>query len=235
MVATFISKRELQKNTWEYTFSFTDFVKWKPGDYTYITLKNDSEISDPRGFRRHISLARFNTKKRQFSIAVRLRDSAFKNALHALNPGSNIEFSPPYGELLLPNDENVPLVFIIGGIGITAVLSVLDTLQKDRSLRQIILLYFNKSIETIVYLSELKEYEKIIPNLSIQYSMTNDPNWTGEKGRVTSEMIKKYVPEIFKSYYFTVGPQGMNQVVEDILYDLQIADHQVWREDFTGY
>lgn len=235
MVGTFVSKREIQTNTWEYTFSFTDLLEWKPGDYTYITLQKKHTDADTRGLRRHISIVRFNRDKKQFSIAVRLRDSSFKQELHALTKGDAIEFTAPYGELVFPQKRDLSVVFIVGGIGITAVLSVLEELEKLPQIKKVVLLYFNKSTQTIAYHAELIQYDNLIPNFSFVLSMTADDTWQGLKGRITESMLQENIVDVAGSYYYTVGPEGMNQVVEDLLFDMGVADDHIWREDFTGY
>jgi ferredoxin-NADP reductase len=233
--ATLISKRELCQNTWEYTFSYEGQVVWKPGDYTYITLQKKLEDVDSRGLRRHISIAKLDKNKKTFSIAVRLRNSTFKNELHALNSGEAIEFTSPYGELVLPDDNNVPLIFIVGGIAITAILSVLQFLSEEKSKRNIYLFYFNKSEGTICYKQELERFTIQLSNLKIIYSMTSDTKWTGENERLSPNILQRHITEIFTSYFYIVGTEGMCQAAEDILWDLKIPDSQIWREDFTGY
>ncbi len=235
MVGTLISKRELCPNTWEYTFSYKEKISWKPGDYTYITLQKKLNKIDSRGLRRHISIAKLDKEKMIFSIAVRLRNSTFKKELHALHPREKIEFTPPYGELVLPRDKNAPLVFIVGGIAITAILSVLQLLSETNSKRKVYLFYFNKSRDTICYKEDLENFTSQLPHLKLIYIMTSDAKWDGETERVSAILMQKYIPTLMQTYYYVVGTEGMCQVTEDILWDLGIPDDQIWREDFTGY
>lgn len=233
--ATFLSKKEIGFQTWEYTFSFTDEISWKPGDYTYITLQKRVSTPDSRGLRRHISIAFMDLSKKKFRIAVRLRDSAFKQELHGLQKGDTIEYTAPYGELILPRQKNVPLAFIIGGIGITAVLSVFEESITKGSKHPITLIYFNKSQKTTVYTDLLESYKTKLSNFHLIFSMTQEANWKGENRKVSEDFIVEYIPNFLKTHFYIVGPERMCQAVEDELYDLNIADEQIWREDFTGY
>ncbi|HRN96425.1 MAG TPA: FAD-dependent oxidoreductase [Candidatus Levybacteria bacterium] len=232
--ASFVSKRELCADTWEYTFSYTKNLHWNPGDYTYITLP-PKKTSDSRGLRRHISIVNLPNRNNHIKFAVRLRDSAFKKTLHSLLTGETIEFTVPYGELRFPKDKNSHMVFIVGGIGITAVLNVLERIKNENLEHSVTILYFNKSLKTTAYLDEIEDLQQTLPLLTVHICMTQDATWIGEKGRVSDEKIKNLIKSYQSAYFYTVGPESLNQAVEDILFDLNIPDEQIWREDFTGY
>ena len=57
-------------------------------------------------------------------FTTRLRGTEFKNALAALQPGSELELEGPYGTFVLPADAG-KVAFLAGGIGVTCVRSIL--------------------------------------------------------------------------------------------------------------
>ena len=60
-------------------------------------------------------------------VATRIRDTAFKRVLKNLPSGSEIKIAGPDGSFYLPQKSLQPIVFLIGGIGITPVFSMLKT------------------------------------------------------------------------------------------------------------
>lgn len=79
-------------------------------------------------------------------IATRMRDSAYKRSLGALQIGHEIEVSEVGGDLVLDPDPAVPAVFLSGGIGNTMVRSVLMQAFHDRvPLRNSVLLFGENS------------------------------------------------------------------------------------------
>ena len=58
-------------------------------------------------------------------VAMRMRNSAFKNSLKMIPLGAKLRVSPPIGSFTLHRYSSKPAVFLVGGIGITPVLSIL--------------------------------------------------------------------------------------------------------------
>src|SRR5262249_2691715 len=58
-------------------------------------------------------------------IATGMRDSAYKKALKALQPGAQVRLDGPFGSLTIHNKRTRAAVFIAGGIGITPFMSMI--------------------------------------------------------------------------------------------------------------
>ena len=65
-------------------------------------------------------------------FTTHLRGTEFKNALAALQPGSELELEGPYGSFVLPADAG-KVAFLAGGIGVTCVHSMPTVLPDSRS------------------------------------------------------------------------------------------------------
>lgn len=64
------------------------------------------------------------------------------NLLHdKYQEGDEIDVSPPFGDFMLHEDRDTPAVFISGGVGITPLLSMLNTLMASSSSRQVVFVH----------------------------------------------------------------------------------------------
>jgi ferredoxin-NADP reductase len=132
MRATVAEKREVAKGTLLVLFAVEDYPEYRPGSYFWVELPDRGD-NDEKGLRRHISLVTSPTDEGLVGLATRLRDSAFKRTLAALEVGDEVEVEEPKGSFLLPDETNVPYVFVAGGIGITVFRSMLRYIR-DREL-----------------------------------------------------------------------------------------------------
>ena len=57
----------------------------------------------------------------------------------------------------------------------------------------------------------------------------------GEHGRVTSEMIKKYVPDISNAIFYATGSPAFVEAMRTVLDGAGIDSDNVKSEDFAGY
>ncbi len=234
MNAVLTLKREVCQNTYEFVFDLSEPLSFQAGQYVFLTLPS-LEKNDPRGPRRHFSITSAPEQNRQIIITSRIRDTGFKQTLVKLPIGMHVDIRGPYGELLLPEDELQSVVFIAGGIGITPFMSMLQHMKNIGRQTPVILLYSNKNRETSAFLEELCELSKVMPNFTFYPTMTGDPNWNGDTGRIDAAYIQKRVSELKSSIFYVVGPEGLNQAMEDVLVSLNVDLDNIKREDFTGY
>lgn len=234
LTGTLVDKRELCTGTYEFTFSFAERISVIPGAYTYLTLPY-LVSPDDRGPRRHISLVSASSELQQIKIAVRIRNTGFKQTLIAMPIGTTIDITKPHNDIVLPDNVKTPLVFIAGGIGITPFMHMLSWMYANNRTTEVTLLYYNQRMETTAYYTELKNLAKSMQNFNPVFIMTQDKSWSGERGRIDSDTINTYISDIQTPIFYTVGPEGMNQAVEMILGEMGVSEDQFIRQDFTGY
>lgn len=114
----------------------------------------------------------------------------FSNKLLSKKPGDTITASLPYGYFYSESDTS-SLVILTGGIGIAPFRSmILDVLEK-RPERKILLLYSNKTKDSIIFKKELDELLKKYANaLTVHYYITQEEVMDGMKsGRIAVDGI----------------------------------------------
>ena len=114
-----------------------DFIA---GQYMTVSLFNPPETDD-EGDSRFLSIASAPYEK-YLMVATRIRDTAFKRVLKNLLVGSEIKIAGPDGSFYLPQKSFRPVVFLIGGIGITPVFSIIKNkpLTKNSHINYFVLL-----------------------------------------------------------------------------------------------
>ena len=77
--------------------------------------------------------------------ATRMRDTAFKRVLQDLPIGTEVKLDAPYGDFTLHKTQSTPAVFIIGGIGVTPVRSMIAQATHDKTAHRITLLHASRT------------------------------------------------------------------------------------------
>ena len=133
-------------------------------DYTagqFIELYLEHPNQDDRGIKRWFTLSS-SPSEELISITTRLSSEAvstFKQALWKLKPGDAVKMVEPMGDFVLPIDPSVPLLFTIGGIGITPVRSMVKWLMDNNQKREITLLYAAGKESELAFIDLFTQYD----------------------------------------------------------------------------
>jgi ferredoxin-NADP reductase len=166
-----------------------------------------------------------------------MRRSAFKNSLRALPVGSKLSVSSAIGSFSLHTDSPKPAVFLVGGIGITPVLSILAHAAERALPHQIYVFYSNRDARKVAFLDELQRWEKTNPAFTFIPTVTtpNGSVWPFEHGRIDAQMLTRYIAEVHKPVYYVCGPPEMVTAMQKLLYSLGVNEDNIRSEEFGGY
>ena len=119
-------------------------------------------------------------------MATRLRDTAFKRVLKDLPEGTEVKLDAPYGDFTLHKNESKPAVFIIGGIGVTPIRSIISQATHDKTGHQLTLIHANRTPEDAPFANDFEELANANPNFTyVAVAEQNTPDgWPGEIGRI---------------------------------------------------
>ena len=166
----------------------------------------------------------------ELMIATRMRDSAFKRALAELPIGGKLQMDGPAGLMVLHEDEKRPAVFLAGGIGITPFLAMARDVQARRLGHRITLIYSNRRPQDAAFLAELEHM-----HLRTVATMTDAPDWKGEKRMISRELLAEHVPDLLAPVYYFAGPPGMTMAVQGMLGEIGVTEDDMRSEEFYGY
>lgn len=214
----------------------TSRMIFSPGQYMEWTLSHDDP--DTRGNRRYFTIASSPTEDSlRLGVKFYTQGSSFKKALIAMDEKKLITAGNLSGDFTLPDNENVKLVFIAGGIGITPFRSMLKYCLDTHQKRSIILLYANKTVSEIAYTDVLEEASKngvkIILTLTDVKEIPED--WKGKVGRITSEMIKEEISDFKERVFYLSGPHQMVTSYENTLLETGVLKRNIKKDFFPGF
>ncbi|MCX8198107.1 MAG: FAD-binding oxidoreductase [Candidatus Micrarchaeota archaeon] len=142
----------------------------------------------------------------QFCVKLK---GTFPTYLWKLKVGSRIMVSGPYGIFLLnPNDTE--RVFVGGGVGISALRSMI--LQTIREGKKSCLFHSAHTKEGLIYYSEIKALSEKNPHFKFYPSITGEnrpEGWDGLSGRINVEMIKAKLESLVGKTFYLCGSKEM--------------------------
>src|SRR6185437_13009303 len=230
-----IKKESVAEATMAFHFSKPDGFAFRAGQFAEIKLI-DPPATDAEGNSRPLSLVHAPYEP-DLVVATRMRDSAFKRVLKDLPIGTEVTLDAPYGDYTLHKTTSTPAVFIIGGIGVTPVRSMISQAMHDKTGHKITLLHACRAPAQLPFRSDFERLARDNPNFTYIATASDAApgGWQGERGQVDAAMIKKYVPDLSKPIYYLSGPEGMVKAMRKLLVDLDVNEDNIRTEEFAGY
>lgn len=230
-----IKKEAVANGTMAFHFERPDGFTFRAGQFCDITLLDPPE-TDAEGDTRGFSLAHAPYEE-DIMVATRLRETAFKRALKDLPLGTEVEFDAPYGDFTLHKTETTPAVFLIGGIGITPVRSMIAQATHDKTEHKITLFHANRSPADAPFAGDFEQFAESNPNFTYIPVVTDAAaeGWNGEQGHVDETMLRRHVPDVNAPMYYLSGPEGMVKAMRQMLVDVGVNEDNIRTEEFTGY
>lgn len=139
----------------------------------------------------------------------------------------------PHGVLSSDREQGMGYILIAGGIGITPLYSMCQTMAERGDARPVILFYGGEDWESLTFREELDQIGDSL-DLTIIYVLARPENgWEGETGFINQEIIKRYLPEQYKRFvYFVCGPKPLMDAMEKALPALGVPAEKVFSERF---
>jgi ferredoxin-NADP reductase len=104
--------------------------------------------------------------------------------------------------------------------------------------RDIVVIFSNKYAEEIVYKDVLDEAAKVL-HIKTIYTLTDvekiPQDWTGERGRISAEIINRDIPDWKERYFYLSGPHPMVAGFEKTLDDMGAPSSQIKKDFFPGF
>ncbi len=229
-----IRKETIAEGTMAFHFNKPEGFSFRAGQFADFTLINPPE-TDSEGDTRGFSLASAPFEP-DIVVATRMRDTAFKRVLKNLPIGSELKLDAPYGNFTLHKAEATPAVFLIGGIGVTPVRSMIAQATHDKTTHRIILLHASRAPADLPFKSDFEQLARENSDFAYVMTIQTAPDgWQGERGFIDAEMVKRYVPDLHKPIYYLCGPEGMVGAMWELLEGFDINEDNIRTEQFTGY
>jgi ferredoxin-NADP reductase len=232
----FLSDRhQVAEDTMAFWFEPEKPLHFKPGQFGDFSLV-DPPYTDAEGNTRTFSFANAPESNRVM-IATRMRESAFKLSLAALPTGSPVQLKGPMGDFVLHKNPERPAVFLVGGIGITPVRSIVEHASKQLKTHRLFVFYANATRARTAFFDDFRAWSANNANLSFVPTLTveSPKEWEFEMGKLDRQMLSRHLSDLNAPVYYVVGPPAMVAAMKELLDDIGIDELQVKSEDFAGY
>jgi predicted ferric reductase len=153
----------------------------------------------------------------------------------AIKPGDRAWLDGPHGVFTLDRNQAMGYVLIGGGVGITPLYSMLQTMVTREDSRPVLLFYGARNPEQMIFLDELTELERV-GDLNLRFVPVfsgPDEDWEGETGYLNAEIMGRYLPKQYRRFmYLICGPKPLMDGMEQALPELGVPPHSVLTERF---
>lgn len=169
-------------------------------------------------------------------VTKRLTGSAFSERLRSLRPGDTVLLKAPMGQCVL-KEEQKKIGFIIGGIGITPVISMLEDVVARNSTIDICLVYANRTCQDIAFKDMLDAWAQTRPSLRIVYTVdTGSPaEENGIVGFINEAVIRQVMPDNAERFLYVFGPPVMVTHMHALCLEIGCDPALLTTEKFIGY
>lgn len=187
-----------------------------PGQFHFITFER---VGLPRE-EHHWTIS--STPTQEGFVTSTIKESGdFTATIGRTKVGDTALLEGPFGRFsYLFHPDELDLVFIAGGIGITPLMSMLRHMRDTNAERNVLLLYANSGVADIVFREELADLESAKkPNLKIIHLLSEPPKeWTGERGRLDEERIAQLCGGDLKgkAFYICAPPALANLAIRGL-------------------
>lgn len=157
------------------------------------------------------------------------------NYLHEkINVGNVIEASAPAGDFTFNMEETAPVAFISGGVGLTPLMSMLETLTKSNENRDVTFIHSARHEGVHAFRDEVKNMVDKLEHGRFLYGYEHPFDQTGGhhfSGYITKEFLKEHITK--DTICYVCGPVPFLKNVVQMLTDLGITEDNI-RYEFFG-
>ena len=152
----------------------------------------------------------------------------------ATKPGDKVWLDGPHGVFTSDREQGMGYVLIGGGVGVTPLYSICQTMAAREDVRPVYLFYGAKSWDEITFREEFEELQQRM-NLKVVYVLEKAPEeWQGETGFISQEVLQRRLPKQYRRFiYLICGPDPLMDAMEKALPALGVPNDQIQTERFS--
>ncbi len=216
------------KDIQSFRFKLDEDIDFLPGQFMEVVF--DKEEKDLKHF---LSFSSSPTES-YIEFTKRLSESKFSQRLKEMNSEQEVAFRFSFGKCVF-KEEYEKIGFIIEGIGITSVISMLEYIEDKNLNTDVLLIYTNCSFSETTFKPELDDWSNSL-NLRIIHVLEKPVKGLNfVKGRMDFDFLSRYKEELEFRINFVFGSPKMVEAIADLLTQISIDKGRVKKEEFIGY
>ena len=179
----------------------------RPGQYVGIGVQVDGKFQ----WRSYSVSSPPRRRGRTISITVRAMPEGKLSAhlVNGLAPGTIVRLALPEGDFVLPDPPPAKLLFLVGGSGVTPVMSMLRTLDRRGTMPDVVLHYSSPTPERMIFRDELLALAEKHDGLTLHQLHTDTD------GMLELDDLARVCPDWRERETWACGPGPMLDAVHD--------------------
>lgn len=207
-----------------------DFI---PGQFLQVVFDKDNPNN--KDLNKYLSFSA-SPPKNYIEFTKRISESNFSQKLNNLKINDGVLLKAPFGSCVFKDDYK-KIGFLIGGIGITPVISIIEFIVERKLNTDVILFYSNRTEEEIAFKEELDSWQEKNSNIRVIHTVTEcQPK---EKncifGRISRDLLLKEDKYIKERMLFIFGPPKMVDAMKSLSLEIGCKEENLKTESFVGY
>ncbi len=216
-----------------FRFKLEEEIDFEPGQFLKVIF--DQKDINSKNLNKYLSFSS-SPLNDYIEVTKRLRDSDFSSALKSLKPGDKVMFQGPMGNCVF-KDSYEKIGFLVGGIGITPIISIIEYIVQKKINTDIVLMYSNRHHGEIAFRVELDKWQKEHTSLNIVYTLTDclPEDHICIHGQIDKNLMQKNVTDMEQRRFFIFGPPPMVEAMKKMCDDAGCIKELILAENFVGY
>ncbi|MFA5272212.1 MAG: FAD-dependent oxidoreductase [Candidatus Omnitrophota bacterium] len=229
----FIEKIQRTPTVMSFRFLAPEKINFIPGQFLQVIFDENNRAN--KDLNKYLSFSSSPTKE-YIEITKRISESQFSKRLLNLKSNNEILIKAPLGNIVFL-DEYKAIAFLIGGIGVTPVISIIEYICDKGLDTDVLLFYSNRRDDDIAFREELDSWQKINKNIRIVYTVTECPPKDKKCvfGFIDKALISEKKCDLANRMVFIFGPPKMVKSMQDLCFDCGCQKENVKIENFIGY
>ncbi len=231
--ATFVERVRRTQTVESFSFLPLEKLDFMPGQFLQFIF--DQSKRDNLRLNKYLSFS--SSPAREYvEVTKRLSDSEFSQRLRGLKVGDEVVLMAPLGHCIF-EDSYKRIGFLIGGIGITPVISILGYIMDKKLDTDIWLLYSNRNEEEIAFKQEIDSWQASNSKMRTLYAVTDCPPRDKRCffGCIDKNLLLNNVSDLKERVFFIFGPPKMVQEMAQLCFEAGCKKENIKTESFLGY
>lgn len=231
--ASFLEQIKRTDTVRSFRFALPEKTEFLPGQFLQVIF--DPPHPDDRRMNKYLSFSSSPTKD-YIEVTKRLSNSLFSQRLLGLKSADKVILQLPMGNCIF-KEEYRRIGFLIGGIGITPVISIIDYIVDKNLNTDTSLFYSNRTEEEIAFKKELDYWQAINKNIHIYYTVTDcqPRDKVCHYGRIDRKLLEEKACDTSERIFFIFGPPKMVEAMHNLALELSCKKENIKIENFLGY
>lgn len=188
----------------------------RPGQYVGIGIPVDGKFQ----WRSYSISSPPSRSGRTISITVRAMPEGklSSHLVNGLEPGTIVRLALPEGDFVLPDPPPAKMLFLVGGSGITPVMAMLRTMDRRRSMPDVVLHYSSPTAERMIFRDEIAELEEKHDQLHVIRLHTDTD------GLLETKDLDTMCPDWREREVWACGPGPMLDMIDEFFEEAGESD-----------